>query len=75
MKYRDVLARLRRFGVVEYKRRGKGSGREWIRETEPGSKKGRVFMMKCHGEGREVAAGTLSAALRRLGISRDEFYS
>ena len=40
MKYRDVIARLRPFGVQEYPARGKGSERLLIRETVPGSGRG-----------------------------------
>ncbi len=74
MKYREALARLQRFGVIEDKRRGKGSERLWIRETEPGSGKGPRTTVKCHGEGKDIATGTLGAALRRLGIDPADFF-
>jgi hypothetical protein len=74
VKYREALERLRRFGVVEDKRRGKGSERLWIRETEPGSGKGARTTVKCHGEGKDIATGTLRAALRRLGINPADFF-
>jgi hypothetical protein len=71
--YREVVARLKRFGVAEYTARGKGSERLLVRETEPGSGKGPQYALKCHGEGREVAKGTLRALLRRLNIDPQEF--
>jgi hypothetical protein len=74
VKYRDALQRARRFGVVEDARRGKGSERLWIRETEPGSRKGARVSMTCHGEGTEIATGTLRAALRRLDIDPKDFF-
>ncbi len=74
MKYREALERLRAFGVREDKRRGKGSERLWIRETVAGSGRGPRATVKCHGEGQDVAAGTLRAALRRLGIDPKDFF-
>lgn len=50
MKYRDVVSRLKRFGVQEYTARGKGSERLLIREAGPGSGKGPQYTLKCHGE-------------------------
>jgi hypothetical protein len=74
VKYREALARLQRLGVVEDKRRGKGSERLWIRETVPGSGQGPRTTVKCHGEGNDIATGTLRAALRRLGIDPADFF-
>lgn len=74
MKYREALQRAGRFGVVEDPRRGKGSERLWIRETEPGSRKGPRYSMTCHGDGTEIPMGTLRAALRRLGIVPSDFF-
>lgn len=75
MKYREALARLQRFGVREDARRGKGSERLWIRETEPGSGKGPRVTVKCHGEGSDTGAGALRAALRRLHIDPKDFFA
>lgn len=68
MKYRDLLAKLKRFGVAEYPARGKGSERLWIRETVSGSRQGPQYTMKCHGENQDVKPATQGALLRRLGI-------
>ena len=73
MKYRDLVARLKAYGVREYQARGKGSERLLVRESEPGSRKGPRVTIKCHGEGRDVAPGTLRPALRRLGIDPKDF--
>ena len=45
-----------------------------MRETEPGSGKGPQYALKCHGEGKEVAKGTLRALLRRLNIDPQDFF-
>jgi hypothetical protein len=73
VKYRELVARLRAYGVREYPARGKGSERLLVRETVPGSKQGPQYTIKCHGEGRDVATGTLRAVLRRLGIDPKDF--
>ena len=73
MKYHEFIARLKPFGVREYPARGKGSERILIRETVPDSGKGPQYSIKCHGENRDVAKGTLRAASRRLGIDPKEF--
>jgi hypothetical protein len=73
VKYRDVVARLKAFGVREYRARGKGSERLLVREVEPGSGKGPQYTLKCHGEGKEVATGTLRALLR-LDIDPKDFF-
>jgi hypothetical protein len=67
MKYRDFLKWLEPEGVREY-RSGKGSERILIREMVPGSGKGPQYSMKCHGEGKDIARGTMMAALRRLDL-------
>lgn len=74
MKYREALERLKKFGVREDKRRGKGSERLWIRETVPGSNKGQRVTVKCHSEGQDIGTGTLRAALRRFDIRPEEFF-
>jgi hypothetical protein len=74
VKYREALVRLQRFGVREDPRRGKGSERLWIRETEPGSGKGPRATVKCHGEGNDIGTGALRAALRRLGIDPKDLF-
>lgn len=73
MNYRDFVDRLKGCGVREYPARGKGSERLLVRETVPGSRKGPQYTIKCHGEGKDVAKGTMRAALRRLGIEAKDF--
>jgi len=73
VKYREVIRRLRKLGVTEYPSRGKGSERILVRETFPGSRKGPMATITCHGEGKDVPEGTLRACLRRLGINKEEF--
>jgi len=68
--YRQALKKARKLGVREADtKRGKGSHRIWQRADDPS----RFAPVPCHGEGREIAKGTLRAVLRRLGIDEDEF--
>ena len=67
-KYRELLSRLGRHGVVEYQAQGKGSERVWILETVKGSRKGPQITVKCHGEGKDIRQGTQKAILRRFNL-------
>jgi hypothetical protein len=71
--YRQFVTRLKDFGVVEYRGRGKGGERFLVRETLPGSGKGPSYTISHHGDGKDVAKGTQRACLRRLGIDPQEF--
>jgi predicted RNA binding protein YcfA (HicA-like mRNA interferase family) len=65
LKYRDVVARLRRHGF-EYLRPGKGSHEFWInRRTQ------RVTMVACHPG--DLPRGTLRAIIAQTGLTVDEF--
>lgn len=65
LKYRDVVACLRRHGFV-YLRPGKGSHEFWInRQT------GRVTMVACHPG--DIPRGTLRAIIAQTGLTVDAF--
>lgn len=66
MRYRDFLAKLKPFGVIE--RPGKGSEMNLLRPNEPGSSKGPRTPIRHHSDNDEIPLGTLKACLRRLGI-------
>ena len=65
LKYRDVVACLRRNGF-EYLRPGKGSHEFWINRAT-----GRVTMVACHPG--DMPRGTLRAISAQAGLSADEF--
>lgn len=65
LKYRDVVACLRRRGF-EYLRPGKGSHEFWINR---GTRK--VTMIACHPG--DIPRGTLRAIISQTGLSVDEF--
>jgi hypothetical protein len=75
--YRELLAILKRYGISENKRRGKGADRMLVGVVE-----GRVvhYPTKCHGEGDEKPVPVINAIRRAFkltkpdGISDAEFY-
>jgi hypothetical protein len=71
---RDLVRRLREFGVVEDVRRGKGSEALLIKPVAPGSKKGPRTTIRRHSEHDMIPVETISAALRRLEIDSDDFW-
>ena len=75
LKYHELIRRLKRFGVEEHTKRGKGSERYLVRPIIPGIPKGPSATVRCHGSGDEIKIGAISACLRRLGIDPKEFWS
>ena len=77
LKYRELLRRLKLFGVQEIKGRGKGSER--ILQRVVGGRKYSTTT-KCHSENDQKPTGVIKAIRRRLkltesdGISDSEFY-
>lgn len=68
--YRELLAILRQHGITEDKRRGKGSERYLFNPQDPT----KWYTIKCHGEGMQLAIGTLKAIQRRFKIPDDDFW-
>ena len=75
LRYRDLVRRLREFGVVEDVRRGKGSEALLIKPVAPGSKNGPRTTVRHHSEHDTIPVGTISAALRRLELDPDDFWN
>ena len=75
--YRNMLRAVRRFGVDENKKRGKGSHRLLV-----GIVGGQIrrFPVPCHSEGDELSAAFIRAIRRRFeltpdkGVSDQQFY-
>jgi predicted RNA binding protein YcfA (HicA-like mRNA interferase family) len=66
MKYREIARRLRALGCQELAT-GKGSHRKWYNPA-----KDKVTVIPDWGS-KDLAAGTVSAVIRALGFSRDNF--
>lgn len=69
LKYRDLLKILKRFGVWEDARRGKGSERMLCRAI-----RGRElrYPTKCHNEGDEKPKAVVRAIRRALGLTAED---
>lgn len=75
LRYRELLKKLKKFGVVELpSKRGKGSEKILLRPIKEGSDKGPTYPIKNHGDGTELGLGTIRACLNRLGIPEQEFW-
>ena len=72
---RQLLQKLKPYGVISLKKRGKGSERILLKPNEPGSKKGPQFPIKDHGQSTEINAKVIDAIIRRFEIDEDEFWN
>ena len=69
LKLRELLKELRPYGIVVFKKRGKGSERILLKPDAPGSKKGAQYPIKDHGGGTEISIPVIDGILRRFGIN------
>lgn len=69
LKVKDLIKKLKPYGVVFMKKRGKGSEVILLKPVEKGSKKGPQYPMKNHGMGDEIPIPVINAILRRFGIT------
>ena len=69
LKYRDLLKRLKHFGVSEDKSRGKGSERLLTRIVG-GTKFSTTI--KCHNEGEQKPRAVVAATRRRLRLTAND---
>lgn len=74
LKYRELVERLKPYGIVVLSRRGKGSEVIFLKPDSPGSKQGPQFPVKHHGDGTEIYHQVISAILRRFNIDPVEFW-
>jgi hypothetical protein len=75
LKHRELLRLLKRFGITEDKKRGKGSERILIEDRGiDGKYKGPQYPIKCHGDDTEHSAKLIDAILRRFSIPEDQFW-
>jgi hypothetical protein len=73
-KLKELLAKLKSYGVISLKKRGKGSERILLRPKKPGSQKGPQYPIKDHGEGTEISVPVVNAVLRRFKIDKEKFW-
>ena len=70
---REVLARLKKYGVVQVRQHG--SHLILLKPEVPGSARGPTFPIPCHNMGSEVSPQIVRAVLRRFGIDIETFWS
>jgi len=78
LKHRELISRLKDFGVIEVKGGGKGSERILILKsglTGCGKYKGPQIPIKCHGDSTEHSVRVIDAVLRRFSIDPNKFWS
>ena len=73
LKVKDLLKKLKPYGVVVMGKRGKGSELILLKPLKKGSKKGPQYPIKNHGMGDEIAIPVIIAILRRFSIK--DFWS
>jgi hypothetical protein len=74
LKLRELLARLKAYGVEPLYDRGKGSEIILIRPDTSGARQGPQYPVKNHGQGTIISPPVIDAILRRFGISKAEFW-
>ena len=70
----DLLKRLRPFGIVTLKRRGKGSERVLLLPNKDGSLKGKHHTIKDHGPQTPIYGPVIQSILKRFSIDPYEFW-
>ena len=77
LKHRELLSKLKEFGVSEARDRGKGSERVLILKSglTAGKYKGPQIPIKCHGDRTEHSVRVIDAVLRRFNIDPARFWS
>jgi hypothetical protein len=74
LKRDELLKRLKRFGVVALKRRGKGSETVLLLPSPENPKKGELFTIRDHGKKTEIYIPVINALLDRFKIDPDDFW-
>jgi hypothetical protein len=74
LKLRELLKRLKPYGIVTMAKRGKGSERILLQPESPGSKRGPQYPIKDHGQGTEIKLPVIDNILRRFHIDPSDFW-
>ena len=75
LKHRDLLKKLKQFGITEDKSRAKGNERLLIEDRGIGGKyRGPQYPIKYHGDDTEYSAKLIDTILRRFSIEEAQFW-
>lgn len=75
LKVGELIKRLKPFGVIALKKRGKGSEVVLLLPSAQGSNKGELFTIKNHGKQTDIYVPVINSLLRRFNIDPDAFWS
>ncbi len=64
--YRELRQKLKKHGIVELTKRGKGSERIFYQESTK-----KFIPVTCHGEGKQLGIGLLKAIIRKFDLPED----
>jgi hypothetical protein len=71
---RELLKKLKPYGIILLEKRGKGSEKILLKPKEEGSKQGAQYPIKDHGDGTELSIPVVNAVLRRFSIDEKKFW-
>jgi hypothetical protein len=71
---RELLKRLKPYGIEALFKRGKGSEIILLKPNQPGSRQGPQYPIKNHGPSTEISIPVIKALLRRFEILEDDFW-
>jgi len=74
LQLRELLRKLKPYGIEVLQKRGKGSEIILLKPNEPGSMKGPQFPLKNHGPATEIYIPVIIALLRRFDIDPNDFW-
>jgi len=75
LRFRELIEKLKPFGIVVMARRGKGSEVILLKPDGSGSNRGPQYPIKHHGDSTELSIPVINAALRRFNIDPASFWS
>ncbi len=74
LKVDELLRKLRRFGVIPLRNRGKGSELVLLLPESENSKKGPIFTIRDHGKGTQIYIPVINKILQRFDIDPKLFW-
>ena len=72
LNYRQVRKNLRRFGIMENPKRGKGTHRVFFHPNFRG--RSRFYPVKCHNLNQQLSIKALEGIRKAFDLTEDEFY-
>jgi hypothetical protein len=74
LKFKELVKKLKRYGIMPLPNRGKGSEIILHKPVEERSTKGPQYPIKNHGDSTEISIPVILEVLRRFNIDADEFW-